>query len=204
MKKLSFLFVMVLLLTTLAGCKKGNVTIKTSEIEQNTMLVKSDGTIQVATVEEFNQDYYDMNELESFIHDNITEFNQKVGNDKAIVLDSLDKKKGKAIMVLEYANMEFYAQFNEVEAALLDEVTSDTVNSFATTFVQAGKEEDADSSELESLKNAKAIVLNEEYDLLLGEKIRYYSKNSTYVDDHKVHTSPDGTSVIIYIGDSKK
>lgn len=203
MKKLSFLFVMVLLLTTLAGCKKGNVTIKTSEIEQNTMLVKSDGTIQVATVEEFNQDYYDLNELESFIHDNITEFNQKVGNDKAIVLDSLDKKKDKAIMVLEYANMEFYAQFNEVEAALLEEVTGDTVKSFATTLIQAGKEE-ADSAEFESLKNAKAIVLNEEYDLLLGEKIRYYSKNSTYVDDHKVHTSPDGTSVIIYIGDSKK
>ena len=159
MKKLSFLFVMMLLLTTLAGCKKGNVTIKTSEIEQNTMLVKSDGTIQVATVEDFNQDYYDLNELENFIKDNITKFNQKVGNDKAIVLDSLDKKKDKAIMVLEYANMEFYAQFNEVEAALLDEVTSDTVQSFATEFVQVGKE-DTDFSELAALKNAKAIVLN--------------------------------------------
>ena len=88
MKKFAFLSVMVVMIVTLAGCKKGNVSIKTSGIEANTMLIKSDGAVQVATIEEFNESYYDLEELKVYINNNLTEFNQSVGNETAVVLAS--------------------------------------------------------------------------------------------------------------------
>lgn len=195
MKKIAFLSVMVLMIVALAGCKKGNVSIKTSEIEANTMLIKSDGVVQVATVEEFNESYYDLDELKEFINENLTEFNQEVGNETAIVLDSLEKKDGNAIMVLEYANMDYYAQFNEVEAVLLTEITSDGLAKLPDTLLNAKEDGSISKSDLTSIEDAKAVILNEAYHLIVSENITYYS-NGTLIDENEIQTAADGTVVI--------
>lgn len=196
MKKIAFLTVIVVMIATLAGCKKGNVTIKTSEIEANTMLIKSDGAVQVATVEEFTESYYNLEELKAFIHEHLTTFNDEVGNEAAVVLDSLDKKNGNVIMVLEYANMDYYAKFNEVEASFASSITSKDIESFPSTLVNAKESGSINKSELASLTDAKAVVLNEEYRLIVSDDILYYS-NGTIIDGNEIQTTED-TTVVIY------
>ena len=195
MKKFAFLSVMVVMIVTLAGCKKGNVSIKTSGIEANTMLIKSDGVVQVATIEEFNESYYDLEELKVYINNNLAEFNQSVGNETAVVLDSLDKKNENAIMVLEYANMEYYAEFNEVEAKLLTTVTDSDLGELPDTLQSAQEEGTISKSELTSLEDAKVVILNEEFNLIVSGKIKYYS-NGTLVDKNEIQTSAEGTVVV--------
>lgn len=202
MKRISILIIMIVMLTTLAGCKKKNIVIKPSEIENNTMLVKEDGTIQVATIEEFNKDYYNLDELKSFIDSNITEFNQNVGDENAIKLNSLDKKKDQVIMVLEYANMNYYAEFNQTEAAMISGSDSTEIASMTTSFYVGNEESKIQSTELTLDENARVIVLNEEYELIVNNKIEYYSAGNL-LDEQKIHTIPDGSTVIIYYGDSK-
>ena len=195
MKKFAFLSVMVVMIVTLAGCKKGNVSIKTSGIEANTMLIKSDGVVQVATIEEFNESYYDLEELKVYINNNLAEFNQSVGNETAVVLDSLDKKNENAIMVLEYANMEYYAKFNETEAKLLTAVTDSDVEELPDTLLSAQEEGTILGSELASLEDVKVVILKEEINLIVSGKIKYYS-NGTLVDKNEIQTSAEGTVVV--------
>lgn len=195
MKKFAFLSVMVVMIVTLAGCKKGNVSIKTSGIEANTMLIKSDGAVQVATIEEFNESYYDLEELKVYINNNLTEFNQSVGNETAVVLASLDKKNENAIMVLEYANMEYYAKFNETEAKLLTAVTDSDVEELPDTLLSAQEEGTILGSELASLEDVKVVILKEEINLIVSGKIKYYS-NGTLVDKNEIQTSAEGTVVV--------
>ena len=196
MKKLAFLSVMVFMIFTLAGCKKGNVSIKTSQIEANTMLIKSDGIVQVATVEEFNESYYDLDELETYIKENLAEFNQSVGNETAVVLDALDKKAGKAIMVLEYANMEYYAEFSETEAKLLTTLSDSDLEELPDTLQSAQEEGSISKSELTALEEAKVVILNEEYNLIVSDKIKYYS-NGTLIDAKEIQTNGEG-AVVVY------
>lgn len=195
MKKFAFLSVMVIMIVALGGCKKGNVSIKTSQIEANTMLIKSDGVVQVATVEEFNESYYDLDELKTYINENLTEFNQSVGNETAVVLDALDKKDGNAIMVLEYANMEYYAEFNETEAKLLTTVTDSDLAELPDTLQSAQEEGSISKSELTTLEEAKVVILNEEYKLIVSDKIKYYT-NGTLVDQKEIQTKDEGTVVV--------
>lgn len=183
------------MIVTLAGCKKGNVSIKTSGIEANTMLIKSDGAVQVATIEEFNESYYDLEELKVYINNNLTEFNQSVGNETAVVLASLDKKNENAIMVLEYANMEYYAKFNETEAKLLTAVTDSDVEELPDTLLSAQEEGTILGSELASLEDVKVVILKEEINLIVSGKIKYYS-NGTLVDKNEIQTSAEGTVVV--------
>ncbi len=195
MKKLTFLSVLVIMIVTLGGCRKGNVSIKTSGIEANTMLIKSDGIVQVATVEEFNESYYDMDELREYINDNLAKFNEEVGNETAVVLDDLDKKRDKAIMVLEYQNLDYYAQFNEVEAKQITKLTAKELEELPTTFESAQEEESISKSDLATLENINVVVLEEEYNLIVSEKIKYYA-NGTLNGAKEIHTFPEGTVVV--------
>lgn len=193
MKRLAFLSVMVLMIVTLAGCKKGNVSIKTSEIEANTMLIKSDGSVQVATVEEFKESYYDLDELKEFINKNLTEFNQKVGNETAVVLDSLDQRKGNAIMVLHYANMAYYAEFNDTDAKLYTSVAD--AKQLPETLINAQEDGSMSKNDVLSLEDAKAVSLSEEYHLIVSGKIKCYT-NGTIIDKNEIQTTTDGTVVV--------
>lgn len=175
MKRIAFLSVMVLMVVSLAGCKKGNVSIKTSEIETNTMLIKSDGTIQAAVVETFEKDYYDLSELKIFINESVSKYNQKTGKENAVVLDSLDKKKGNAVMVLNYDNMEDYAQFNEVEAQNLTSLSSEDMDKIPDVLKSADGEKEIKKDDLLSMDDVKVVILNEDYHLILPENIQYYS-----------------------------
>jgi len=175
MKRIAFLSVMVLMVVSFAGCKKGNVSIKTSQIETNTMLIKSDGTVQAAVVESFDKDYYDLEELKTFINERVAQFNKNAGKENAVVLDSLEKKKGNAVMVLQYDNMEDYAKFNETDAQYLTSITQDTLSQIPDMLKTPDGEKTISKEELLTMKNVKVVILNEEYHLILPENIQYYT-----------------------------
>ena len=99
MKKLIFSGILLLCLTGITGCTKDKLILNTEDIEADTLLAKSNGAIQAATVEEFNKDYYNLNELEEFVMKEINSYNQASGGEN-VVLDELELKDGNAVMIL--------------------------------------------------------------------------------------------------------
>lgn len=197
MKKITLLIVLLLGMFAFTGCKKESISMKSSNIEVNTMLVKKDGVVQVATVEEFNKEYYDVSELKQFIQKEITKYNTKVGNESAIVLDSLEVVKKNAIMILEYANMDTYVDFNEVEARYVSNVTQEVLHTFPETF-QSVEEERTVSKESIALKEGqKAVCLNEEYEFRVNGKIKYFS-GGVLVNNKIIQTGKDQQTIVIY------
>ena len=98
-------------------------------------------------------------------------------------------------MVLEYANMEYYAKFNETEAKLLTAVTDSDVEELPDTLLSAQEEGTILGSELASLEDVKVVILKEEINLIVSGKIKYYS-NGTLVDKNEIQTSAEGTVVV--------
>lgn len=98
-------------LMTACGGKKADVKeLKAGLVKEATLLVKQDGTVQSAIVEDFDKDYYKKDELKNFMEEQIQGFNGKNGAD-SVVLKENDVKDGKAVAIFNYKDMDSYIGF---------------------------------------------------------------------------------------------
>ena len=194
MKKIALLSIMMIMIVTLAGCKKGTLTIKTSSVSENTMLIKKDGRVQVAIVDTFDKSYYSVDEIDSYIKDELTKFNQTVNNNDAIKLVDLEKVKDNIVMVLEYQTFDYYTQFNKVEGNYYSTLTSE-VQSKLPQILFNTKDEAIQGSEATFEENYKVVELKEEYNLMIDGKIKYYN-NGERSDNNQIKSQASGTLVV--------
>lgn len=195
MKKFAFLLFLATMMFTVVGCGKGNVSIKPSEIESNTMLVQADGTVQVATIEEFKESYYDIKELESYVLEELAQYHSLVGNDAAITLVSLEQFDDHVVLVLQYASMEDYARFNDIEAKFYSDTTSVSMEELPQQLQVAQKEETIRAEDLLALEKVRIVILHDDITLRTGRPIKYYA-NGELVNEHEIQTVPEGTVVV--------
>lgn len=199
MKKVTLYIIMILCLAMLFGCKRKVPVLTIDDVQANTVLVKNDGTVQAATVEEFGEKYYDLSELNDFIIKQMDAYNRKAEVD-AITLgtESLVLKDGNAVLVLNYANLEHYSKFNEVEANFL---TMDAALSGEGELPEAyiSAEDGSFVSKEIALKNEKykVLVINENTDVIVDGTIKYYT-NAVLVSKSKLQTAAEGETVVIY------
>lgn len=198
MKKFVLCTILVFTFILLSGCGRKNIKLKTDDVDVNTVVIKKDGTVQAATVEEFNKDYYNLDELKDFITKEINKFNSSVGSDTAITMDSLEMDEEDAVLILTYQNLDTYAAFNEVEAVTLgvDALQGENVE-LPDVFV---KEDDGAYVKQDvALKNGKykLVMIKDNIDLMVEGKIKYYA-NCILVNSYTIQTAPEGASVIVY------
>jgi uncharacterized protein (DUF2344 family) len=180
-----------------AGCSREELFISADDISADTLLAKANGQLQVATVEEFDKTYYNLNELEDFVAKEIEVYNQTAGEEK-ITFEDVQLRNGKAVMLLSYTGMDQYSAFNEVMAAYFNGGVKDNPLDMPATLINT-KNESLVSTE-EVLQNAKykVLVMNEPYDIIVDGKVKYYSENSKLVDDNKVQGAAEGMTVIVF------
>ncbi|MGB8455111.1 MAG: hypothetical protein WCD89_22625 [Anaerocolumna sp.] len=197
MKKFLLYAIFTICLILSAGCKNKNRVITVEDVKNNTVLVKNDGTVQAATVEVFDKNYYNIDELKNYITEQVSKYNQAHGPD-SIVLDSLNLKDGSAVLVLNYTNLENYTAFNEVEATFT--TTADAKSSkleLPDVFVSAS--DGAYASPDVALKNDKykVLVLNEKTDVIVDGSVKYFA-NGSLLSKSKFETGSQDQSVIVY------
>lgn len=196
MKKYFFAAILLLMILAVTGCSKKEINITAEDITTNTMLVKRNGTLQVAIVEDFSKEYYKLGELEEFVKKEISTYNQTAGND-AVTIKELSMKNGKAIMLLGYSGMAHYSAFNKVTAAYYSADTKDVSLELPDQFINAKNGTKVDRST--AFKNGKnrVLVVYEPYDIIVDGKVKYYSGNATMAED-VVKSSGEGATVVIY------
>lgn len=178
------------------GCsrKKENM-LEAGEVKVNTLLINSNGTVQSSLVEEFNKSYYVKSELEDYIRKEIEKYNRRAGTE-AVSMHSLEVTDGVASVVFNYADLSHYADFNHVEALLT--TVSELSDILPGTLLSADKNEETDKDTiLEKNGKMKAVVVEEELDVIVSGKVKYFS-NGALLNKNTVQTPGDGTSIIIF------
>jgi regulator of RNase E activity RraB len=196
MKKMVLLTAILMLILGLAGCSKEEKSIDADEVSTNTLLAKSNGELQVATVEDFDKSYYSLNELEEFVAQEINTYNQKAGAEK-IKIDDVLQHGSQAIMILTYSGMDQYANFNKVAAAYFNGGIGEVPLDLPTTLISADNGSLASTQEIIQNDKFKILVLNEPYDVIVDGDVKYYSENSMLLDDNKVQSAAEGGMTVI-------
>ncbi len=197
MKKLVLCTTMLLVMFLIAGCTKEDLTITSEEITTDTFLAKSNGVLQVATIEDFDKDYYNLKELNEFIAQEIDLYNEKAG-EKKIAVDDVLEREDKAIMILTYSGMEPYANFNEVTAAYFTGGLGDVALDLPTTLITAKNDSLASTHEILQNTKYKILVLNEPYKIIVDGDVKYYSENATILDENMIQGAEEGMTVFVF------
>lgn len=122
---------MVFALALLGGC--GRIR----DLDETSVYIRKDGSVSSAVYEPFDTDIYKEEDLQRFVEDAVSAYNQStVGSAKAytkdsdesllVAIDSLEVKGDDAVLKLEYASCEDYLKFNEAEGSIL-QLASGTV-----------------------------------------------------------------------------
>ncbi|NLK75464.1 MAG: hypothetical protein GX288_09280 [Clostridiales bacterium] len=196
MKKLALCIILLLSIFIVTACKKEDFILSADEVTSNTILMKQDGSLQVALVESFDKTYYSLSELEEFVMAEINKYNKEIGSEVITMLDR-QLNNGNAVIILNYAGMGHYATFNNVIAAYFN--TNQATDDFPLpdSFVSA---KDRKPVSLVKVLDSKFKVLAIEgaYDIIVEGNIKYYTDNAKLINNNKVQSNDDGLSVVVY------
>lgn len=196
MKKIKLCAILFMCIIVLAGCNKSAASLNANEIKVNTLLIRNDGIVQSAIVEDFDKDYYSKTELSDFIDDQITDYNTTVGED-AVEKDSFEVKDGTAKVVFTYGTMKDYEDFNEVEAYYLTSEEAKTNKLVPDTLTDTKEGKSVSKEEALDNEDYKVIIVTEELDVVIEGKVLYYS-NGILLNNTTVQSQKDGYTVIVY------
>ncbi|MFT4146948.1 MAG: hypothetical protein QM644_21115 [Mobilitalea sp.] len=197
MKKISLVALVLLLIFGMVGCTKDDLNIDVNEISQNTFLAMKSGELKVATVEIFDKDYYQKDELEAFVKTETEEYNKKNENDK-ITIDQIEVSQSKAVMLLTYNGMRAYSTFNEVPSAYFNGGLKDVALELPTTLISAKNEDLASTEEVLLNEDYKILILYEPYEIVVEGKVKYYSNGATLLKDNRVQAAADGITIVVF------
>ncbi len=197
MKKLVLGTIILLCILGVAGCSGKTKSINIKDVTTNTMLAKSNGEIQVASIENFDKTYYNLNELQDFVNQQISDYNKKAGADKIKVknMKIIDKK---AVLLLTYSGMDQYVAFNKVTASYFNGGIKDNPLKLPTTLVNAKDESLASTQEVIQDETLKVIVLNEPYHIIVDGKVKFYSENASLIDSNEVQGAAEGMTIVVF------
>lgn len=199
MKKVTLYTILVLTFLMLIGCRKKDIELTTDDVKSSTVVIKKDGTVQTATVEEFTKEYYNISELDNFITNHINEFNVAAGKD-AVTKKELEVVDNNAFLILNYASVDDYAEFNDIVAANVP------VSTLAAQSAELDLPDAYLSAKDGSYVNPETALKNEKYRVLIIKEnadfqfegdVKFFS-NAILVDESQVQTGTEGVSFIIY------
>ena len=197
MKRVLICLISILGILMLAGCAKKEIFITTDDITSDTILVKRDGSLFVAIVEEFDKSYYNLEELNEFVSKEVNEYNNKVGSQE-VTIEELGLKNGKAVMILEYTKIAHYSAFNNMPAAYFSADTENVALELPSQYVDTRKNSVVDKNTAMKNNKNQVLVLYEPYEIIVEGDIRFYSDNATFLEESKVKSNSEDMTVVIY------
>ena len=108
MKK-SVVMLVILISVLLGGCGD-------KKMDATGIIVNDDGSLSYVLVEDFNEDYYDLEELKSMAEEEISEYNAEYTEARIVLKDAeiLDTENGRKVrMTVDYSSSNDFSYFNQ-------------------------------------------------------------------------------------------
>ena len=198
MRKVTLVLLGTLLLLVMTGCGKNKVSITAEDVTTNTLVIKEDNKVQSSIVEDFDKEYYSKEELEAFINEEVTDYNEKNGEDQ-IKMHSIHVANQKASVVFNYNDIDDYSLFNGTNAKLLTTSQVLEADSSLSTleFVDAKSGDIVSSETAFSKESATVLVIQEPLDIKIDGTILYYS-NAQKVDKGVLQADGEDITVVVF------
>lgn len=171
------------------------------EEESGTFLsLKKDGTVQSSIEESFIESYYDKDELEQAILEQIADYNNQAGAD-SITLEKIEVKEGMALAELTYKGAQDYADFNQV--LFFTGIAEDAKSAGCDLNVVLSSVKDSSETigetDILALKDEKLLVTDISEAVKLDGKALYISDNVTVSSGGKTVRRTDDGSKMMYV-----
>lgn len=184
------IFIMALFLTACGD--------KTFTADTNTLYIKLDGGIAEASFELFDKEYYDEQELKSFVEQEVRDYNYK-NVKEAVAVDRVEVADNVAAAYLNYKTIKDYIAFNESDMfSGTVKQAMDAGYDFETEFVSYDKGEKADILTVTDQVANKILILDDSIDMRFDGTICFVSSNVQKIDKKNVTLTQGGLSYIIY------
>lgn len=156
-----------------AGC--GTATI---EGESNVVYVGKKGSVISLDIEELNQDYYDAEELENYVNDAVSEYNEAYGRN-SVKVQELTVEEGTARLQMKYKTAADYSTFNGIElyqGKVIDSLAAGYVFDGEFARVEDGKVIGAATKqEIYAEDDLKVVIIRANTDVQVDGEICYVS-----------------------------
>lgn len=205
MKKVYYIIILMSIIL-LTACGETKVAITADKATDNEIIVASKGKMQTSIKESFDKSYYNKDNLEQFIKDDISNFNSQNGT--KVVFNSMKVKKDNVYVVIDYPTINDYNAYDDYQVTSLSSNEAKGNSLVPSKLKVYGKTKSI--SKENALKNGKfsAIVLSAKEGstdenkintkLTVAGKIKYAS-NVKKVDSNTVKvTSLKEPAVVIY------
>ena len=183
-KKIAILLAGAAAVTLFSGCGGG------LNVEQSTIELKKNGTIYEASVEKFDQSYYQEDELKSYVDNSVSEFLDEYASDygkRSVSVQESKVSDGKAYLTLKYKNAEVFGKFSGIECfsgsviqAQAEGYDFDQMDFYPVTDGKMEKKK-ASTSDLLKDDDLKTMIVRENSDLIVPGDICYVSAEGTEV-----------------------
>lgn len=198
MKKITLVLLGTLILVVMTGCGKNKVSITAEDVTTNTIVIKEDNTVQSSIVEDFDKEYYSQEELETFIKEEVTDYNEKNGEDQ-IKMHSIHVADKKASVVFNYNDIDDYSIFNGISAKLLTTSQALQEDSILTLseFVEVKSGDTVSRETALNKEDATVLIIQEPLEIKIDGTILYYS-NAEKVDKNVLQASGENITVVVF------
>lgn len=201
-KKAAILILGACAAAMLAGCDEK------LDVNKNTIALQRGGKVLEAAVEDFSQEYYDAEELESYIQKTVDDYTADHGKNSVSVTESRVEDK-KAYLTLKYEDVEIFSDFTGIECFSGSIVQAQTEGyAFDTDFyaVEDGavSKETVSADEVLKEDDLKVFIVKENSDIVVPGKVVYVSAQGTGVsakDTVTVEPKENDTdeSILVYV-----
>ena len=196
MKRFFLCVILVLGLVMMTSCSKEELILTADAIDADTILAKKNGEIQAATVEGFDKNYYNLNELNEFVTAEIDAYNLSSGGAN-VTLNELQRKGEDMVMIISYTGMKHYAEFNKVIGAYFNGGKSDIAMDLPDTLINVKNGSGENTSELLQNENLRFLVIDEPSNVLVDGKVQFISDNLD-VSNNTIQGVSEGRKVIVF------
>lgn len=168
-------------------------------LNESTIIINRDGTIDSVIAEDFPSDKYDVNELRQMIHDNIWAYNN-THDSGDIKLLSCNVTDDFATVEIKYNSASDYADFNDRDF-FFGTVSSALDAGYArkATLKNAHGDNTVSGTMINDLSTYHMVVFDESVNVMTYASVLYYSSNLDVLEDNTVRRNDDakGLSYII-------
>ncbi|MCI9446907.1 MAG: hypothetical protein HFH36_05865 [Lachnospiraceae bacterium] len=151
--------------------------------DRDTVYVQKKGKVVCAAISEFDKDYYDEEELKSYVEERVQAYQGENGKD-SVEIDEFTVEDKVAKLYMKYKDCESYQDFNEV--TLFSGTVPQALAAgfkFDTEFtkVEDGKANGSVDSTTVMDSDCKVVILSEKIDVKVDGAVQYISSEYTTI-----------------------
>ncbi|MBP5304536.1 MAG: hypothetical protein J6Z02_01680 [Lachnospiraceae bacterium] len=185
----------------LSGCGKTEIAdLDVFSVSERSVYLKADGSLQVAYVEDFSENYYDKNSLKEYALAVADEYNEENTYGDALI-GGVSVKDNKAVLIMNFASVKAYAGFaGAYETDPVIEVFDEGEAHMAyddESFMPVKRSKKSKKGSEAITGGVNVASISGQAEVQTSGKILYYT-DGELIDDNHIKVFDGADAVIIY------